>query len=436
MTSNEPSPAVLSISRYMKVASLAIFILIGCIGGWAIATNIAGAIVANGAFVVDSHVKTIQHSTGGIVGEILVNEGQRVNVGDILMRLDGTQADANLTMIKKRLNEFSVKLSRLKAERDDLPNIAFSSEILAMEDDLEIMEAIQDERQLFSFRKTVRTGLKEQLTERIIGYENEIVGLRAQETAYDRGLVVLEAELIDLRGLHKKGFVPVRRLNALEREAATLEGATGEAIASKARALGQIAETKLQILQIEQDLKSEVTAEIREIQGQVGEFNARKIVAEDTMQRIEIVAPQEGIIHQLSSHTIGGVISPGDQIMQIVPNSDKLVLEVQIAPQDIDQIWLGQNAVLRLSAFNQRTTPQVNGKVDRIGADLIQDQITGLSFYTIRITVAISEMEALGSLSVIPGMPAEAFIQTEERTVLSYLLKPLSDQINRAFREE
>lgn len=434
---NEPSLAALSISRYLKVANLLVLVLVGVIGGWAAATDIAGAVVANGVFVVDSHVKTIQHSTGGIVEDILVNEGQKVNAGDILMRLDGTQAGASLTMVRKRLNEFSVRLARLAAERDDLPDITFSPEILAMTSDAETMAAIQNERRLFAFRKLARTGLKEQLMERIIGYENEIAGLMTQESAYERGIVILETELADLRRLHKKGLVPVQRLNALNREAAALDAAKGEAIASKARAIGQIAETKLQILQIEKDLKNEVTAEIREIQLQAGEFRAREIVAEDIVQHIEILSPQDGIIHQLSTHTVGGVISPGDMIMQIVPYSDKLMLEVQIAPQDIDQIWLGQNAVLRLSAFNQRSTPEVNGIVDRIGADLIQDQVTGLSHYTIRISVSIPEMEALDDeLSVVPGMPAEAFIQTGERTVMSYLVKPLSDQINRAFREE
>ncbi len=436
MISHQRSRAALSISRYMKLAGLLILVLMGGVGGWAVMTNIAGAVVASGVFVVDSHIKTIQHSTGGIVGEILVKEGQKVAAGDTLMRLDGTQAVANLDVVKKRLREFYIRLARLEAERDNMPDIAFPQDVLAMTNNVEVMAAVKNEKRLFLFRKKAREGQKEQLLERIAGYENEILGLGVQETAYERGIILISDELNNLKRLQKDGFVTARRLNELDRDVVGLRGAKGEAIASRAKATGQIAETKLQILQIEQELRSEVTAEIRDLQGQIGEFKAREVVAEDTMQRLSILAPQDGIIHHLSSHTIGGVVSPGDPIMQLVPYTDTLTLDVKITPQDIDQIWLGQKSVIRLSAFNQRTTPEINGMVDRIGADLTQDEVTGLSFYTIRITVPGPEMDVLGDLSVVPGMPAEVFLQTNERPVISYLLKPLTDHLSRAFREE
>jgi HlyD family secretion protein len=192
----------------------------------------------------------------------------------------------------------------------------------------------------------------------------------------------------------------------------------------------------LQILSVDQDLKAEVGQELREIQAQISEFVERKVAAEEELRRIDILAPQGGIVHQLSVHTVGGVIAPADVIMSLVPESEELALEVQINPQDIDQVMLAQKAVLRMSAFNLRTTPELNGYVSRIAADLTMDERTGISWYLVRIAVAPEELTMLGDLTLVPGMPAEALIQTGERTALSYLVKPLSDQINRAFREE
>lgn len=192
----------------------------------------------------------------------------------------------------------------------------------------------------------------------------------------------------------------------------------------------------MQILSVDQDLKAEVGQELREIQAQISEFVERKVAAEEELRRIDILAPQGGIVHQLSVHTVGGVIAPADVIMSLVPESEELALEVQINPQDIDQVMLAQKAVLRMSAFNLRTTPELNGYVSRIAADLTMDERTGISWYLVRIAVAPEELTMLGDLTLVPGMPAEALIQTGERTALSYLVKPLSDQINRAFREE
>lgn len=436
MVRTDKSPAMHSIGRHLMVAGLAGVILLGGVGGWAMATNLAGAVVASGQFVVDSYVKTVQHPTGGIVGEILIQEGQTIAAGDVLMRLDATQTKANLAIVTKRLDELAVRRALLEAERDGLPEIVFPQDLLAMTDNAEVVSAMRNARSLFTFRRQSREGHKHQLLERISQFENEIVGIKAQELSYDRGLAVLEEELTGLRELHSKGLVTAQRLNALEREAASLDGARGEAIAGQAQVAGRITETRLQILQIDQDLKSEVAAELREVRAQTGEYAERRISAEDDLKRIDIIAPQNGVVHQLSVHTIGGVISPAEPIMQIVPDNEKLALEARISPQDIDQVHLGQKAVLRMSAFNQRTTPELNGAVNRIAADLTQDQVTGLPYYSVRITISADELAHLGDLVLVPGMPAEAFIQTGERTVISYLVKPLSDQINRAFKEE
>jgi HlyD family secretion protein len=436
MLNSKADPVSRSIHQHLFAGLVVGIALIFGAGAWASTTHLAGAVMASGHFVVDSYVKRIQHPTGGVVGEILVREGQRVAAGEVLMRLDATQTRANLAIVTKRLDELNARLARLEAERDDLATISFPASLLQRRGNSDVDLVLQSEERLFEFRRKSREGNKSQLLERITQFEHEIAGLKAQELAYDRGLKVLEAEIASLRALHEKGIVSVQRLNGLETQAATFGGERGEKIAFQAQAAGRISETKLQIAQIDQDLKTEVGRELREVQGQIGEFVERKIAAEDQLRRIDIPAPQEGTVHELTVHTIGGVISPADVIMSIVPESDKLALEVRILPQDIDQITVGQKAVVRMSAFNQRTTPELNGTVTRVAADLTEDPRTGFSYYLVRLLLPADELLRLDGLVLVPGMPAEAFIQTGERTALSYLAKPLSDQIRRAFREE
>lgn len=425
-----------SIRLHLLAGVFASFVLVGGAGAWAAVTNLAGAVVATGYFVVDSYVKKVQHPTGGVVGEILVREGDDVKVGDIVMRLDATQTRANLAIITRRIDELSARLARLEAERDDLDEIVFPEWLEARRGHPDVLSALHSETRLFEFRKGSRDGRKAQLGERIVQFEYEIKGLKAQENAFQQGIDVLEREIAALSSLREQGAVSDQRLNGLKTQAATFGGERGEKIAFQAQAAGRISETKLQILQIDQDIKTEVGRELREVQAQLGEYIERKAAAEDDLKRIDIVAPQSGIVHQLSVHTVGGVVTPADPVMLIVPKGEELALEVQILPKDIDQIHLGQKAVLRMSAFNIRTTPELNAYVTRVAADLTTDQRSGLSYYLLRLTVPSEELRKLGDLKLLPGMPAEALIQTGERTALSYLIKPLSDQISHAFREE
>ncbi|MBD8557010.1 HlyD family type I secretion periplasmic adaptor subunit [Rhizobium sp. CFBP 8762] len=436
MRTDEHTTVDRSLRLHMVGGIAGIALLLGGVGGWAAATNLAGAVIANGVFVVDSYVKRVQHPTGGVVGEILITEGQPVKAGDVLMRLDATQTRASLAIVTKRLDELAARQARLEAERDGTGIITFPASLTMRIDNADVDQAVKSETRLFDFRKASLDSKKQQLLERVAQYEKEIVGLKSQEAAYDRGIAVLQSELLGVRDLSDRKLVSIQRANALEREMADLGGDRGEAIARQAQTAGRIAEVQLQILQLEQDLRSEVATELREIQGQVGEYIERKVSAEDQLKRIDIIAPQTGIVHQLAAHTVGGVISPADSIMTIVPGGDDLALEVRIGPQDIEQVRVGQTATLRLSAFNQRETPELFGTVTRVAADLTEDQKTGQSFYLVRITLPPKELQRLGQQSLIPGMPAEAFIRTQERTALSYFTKPLADQIARAFREE
>ncbi|MET3597619.1 HlyD family secretion protein [Mesorhizobium shonense] len=425
-----------SIRRNLLTALFLSVAVLGGAGAWASVTNLSGAVVASGHFVVDSYIKKVQHPTGGVVKEILVREGNRVKTGDVIMRLDATQPRANLAIIIKRLDELASRLARLEAERDDLAEIVLPEWLLKRRDISSAASAILGERKLFEFRRQSREGKKSQLAERIAQYKHEIEGLKAQQIAFEKGIDILGHEIAVLSKLREQGIVSDQRLNSLKSQAATLSGQRGETVANQAQTAGRIAETRLQILQIDQDFKTEVGKELAQVQAQVEEFLERKVAAEDELRRTDIVAPHSGIIQQVAVHTVGGVIRPADPIMLIVPDGDDLLLEVQISPKDIDQIRLGQRAVLRMSAFNLRTTPELNGYVSWIAADLMTNEKNGTSYYLVRLSVPRFELTKIKDLTLIPGMPAEAMIQAGQRTALSYFLKPLSDQINRAFREE
>jgi HlyD family secretion protein len=425
-----------SIRRHM-IAGLTIVIVLVCgMGGWAATTQLAGALIAPGSVVVDSNVKKVQHPTGGVVGEVRVRDGDRVKAGDIVVRLDETVTRANLAIVTKGLDELSARKARLVAERDGADNITFPADLLKRQSEPDTAAAIASERKLFELRRNARNGQRAQLRQRVQQLSEEIAGLTAQQAAKSREITLIERELVGVRDLFQRNLVQINRLTQLERESTRIEGERGQIIASIAQAKGKIAELELQILQIDQDLSSEVAKEMRDVDGKLGEFVERKVTAEDQLKRIDIRAPQEGTVFQSNVHTVGGVITPADTIMLIVPDADKLTVEAKVNPQDIDQLQIGQKALLRFTTFNQRTTPEIYGIVNRISADISTDQRTGMNYYTVRISLPPEEVAKLGEVKLVPGMPVEAFVQTGERTVMSYLVKPLYDQITRAFREK
>jgi len=432
---NDTVPAGSSIRKHAIVGLLALVLLVGGAGGWAMTTELAGAVVAPGLLVVESDVKKVQHPTGGVIGELLVRDGARVRAGDVVVRLDETVTRANLAIVVKSLNELNVRKARLEAERDGADGVVFPAALAALNGDAEIASLMAGETRLFELRRSARQGQKAQLEERIGQLEEEITGLTGQSASKRREIEFIHRELTGVRDLWEKKLVPINRVMTLEREAVRLDGESNQLMASAAQAKGKKTETGLQIIQIDQDLRSDVAKELREIQGKTAELVERKVAAEDQLKRIDIRAPQNGIVHQLAVHTIGGVIGASETLMLVVPEEDALNVEVKIAPNDIDQVRVGQQAALRFSAFSQRTTPEINGVVSRVSADIAQDQKTPATYYVARVALPKDEIARLGQVRLVPGMPVEAFIQTDTRTVASYLVKPLHDQIVRAFRE-
>ena len=435
MAAGAPRDEGQSIRRHLLGGGIIALLLTAGLGGWAATTELSGAVIASGSVVVDSNVKKVQHLTGGIVGELLVRDGSRVRAGDIVVRLDETVMRANLAIVVKGLAEMYARQARLASERDRAETIAFDPALLAREHDPDVARAIDSERKLFELRRNARAGQKAQLKERIGQLEEEVRAHVALQQAKAEEIELIQRELDGVRMLWNRNLVQLTRLTALEREAVRLKGERAQSFSAAAQARGKITETELQIIQIDQDLMSEVARELREVDMKIGEFIERQVTAEDQLKHVEIRAPQDGVVHQLAVHTVGGVVSPADPIMLIVPEADLLAVEAKVSPQDIDQLHVGQAAGLRFSAFNQRTTPEISGAITRISADVSQDQRSGQSYYVVRIGISPEELARLGNVKLVPGMPVEAFIKTYDRTVISYFTKPLHDQILRAFRE-
>ncbi|MEA2980029.1 MAG: rane fusion protein type secretion system [Alphaproteobacteria bacterium] len=425
-----------SISRHTLAGLVIVIVLAGGVGGWAGTMTLSGALIAQGSVVVDSNVKKVQHPTGGIVGELRVHDGDRVKQGDIVVRLDDTVTRANLAIITKGLDELYARKARLESERDGTGTVKFPADLLARAKDPDVASILDGERKLFQLRSSARTGQKAQLRQRVEQLNEEVRGLRAQSVSKEKETKLIDREKDGVYDLWKQKLVPLTKLTELERAAVRLEGEAGQLIAQAAQAAGKISETELQIIQVDRDLSSEVAKETREIEGKIGEFVERKVTAEDQLRRVDIRAPQDGMVFQSNVHTVGGVITAGDAIMLIVPDADNLTVEAKVNPQDIDQVRPGQTALLRLSAFNQRTTPEIYGTVTRISADASTDQRTGQTYYTIRIAMPGDEVAKLGEVRMVPGMPVEAFVQTGDRTMISYFVKPLHDQLMRMFREK
>ncbi|WP_132254309.1 HlyD family type I secretion periplasmic adaptor subunit [Methylobacterium segetis] len=434
MTGQDPTRATRRSLRRHLLGVLAVLALATGVGAWTALTELSGAIIAAGSLVVETNIKKVQHPTGGVVADLRVDEGSRVNAGDLLIRLDATTARGTYDSVSKSLWELAARTARLEAERDGLGEVAFPAELRAAGPD--VARIVDGERKLFRFRRDARLGQEAQLRERVGQLRDEIRGLSEQGEAKEQETGIIQREYDGVQDLWRKNLIQLSRVTSLERDIARLKGERGVLVANIAQTKGKISETELQIIQLEQNLRSEVAKELAEIRAKVATLIEQKITAYDQLQRIEIRSPQAGYVHELAVHTRGGVISPGEPIMLIVPTADSLVVEVRVAPQDIDRVRLGQAASLRFPSFDQRTTPELRGAVTRIAADVSEDKRTGTAYYLVRLGVPKEELARLEGTTLMPGMPVEAFVKTADRTVLSYLTKPLTDQTRRAFREK
>ena len=425
--------AAFSVGRHMAVATGVVAILIFGFGGWAYFAELSGAVVAPGTFVIERNVKKVQHSYGGIVSQINVKNGDRVDGGQILARLDSTQIGAEIGVINSQLVEMIARAARLTAERDNLPEIAWDHEFFQKYPDAEA--AATGEIRLFEENKAAKDGQKEQLKSKIAQIIEEISGLSSQRDAKSGEIKIIEKELKDVRDMFSKQLTTATRLNALEREGTRLGGDHGGLVAQIARAKGQINEINVQILSVDENVRANAQKELRAIDAKMAELRERQVAANDKLARIDIRSPRAGKVHELNIHTVGGVVSPAEVLMLIVPEEEGLLIQARIQPANIDQVVVGRPARLRLSAFSQKKTPEIEGRVVQVSADVTLDPKTGQSYYSVMVEMDEKASRAIGDLKLVAGMPVEVFMSTGDRTVLSYLTKPFTDQMNRAFRE-
>jgi HlyD family secretion protein len=412
---------------------LAVALVVG--GGWATLIPLSGAVVLPGTVVAESAVKKVQHQIGGIVSSIAVTDGVHVNQGDILLRLDDTQVRTNFQVVSKQLEEIRARIARLSAERDGRDDQTLSGKTASKDAAADSEQLFTSENTLFRARSDARRSQRELLRGRVTQLNDEIAGLDAQTKSKQTQSDLINQELQGVQQLWDKRLTPLTRLTSLQREAARLDGEKAQLVSSVAETRGKIAETQLQLVKLDQDFKADVMKDLREAQDKEAELSEKVVSAKDQVDHIDLRAPVNGIVHELAVHTVGGVITPAEVVMVIVPEGDELQIDAHLPPDQIDQVHKGQDAQVRFPAFNQRTTPGITGIVSRVSADITKDQPNSPGYYTVRISLPGEQLAKIGDRQLISGMPAEAFIQTGSRTMVSYLFKPITEQLQRMFKE-
>ncbi len=413
--------------RMFAATGLALLLTAG-IGGWAAQAKLAGAVISQGELVVTGETKQVQHVDGGTIVEIPVKVGSQVAKGDVVLRLDDTQVRLELGIVQSQIAQMKAMMVRLVAERDGMEMLNF--------DGLDLPTDItREERKLFDENRDMRANQKRQIEMQISQLRNQIDGLREQEKANISENELIAEELAMQEGLVQKGLAKAAELRGLRRQMVRIEGTIGDLLARVAEAEGQISELNVRLMSVDQTSRTELQKEIVSVEAKLTELEQRGLQLTHRLERTVVKAPESGTIYDLQAHTIGGVVAPGQVIMAIVPANSELNVHVKVAPTDIDRVTVGQTARMRFTAFNRQTTPEIIGTVDVIPAATVIDKATNLPFYKTSVEFTPNDLGELAA-KLTPGMPVEVYIETEERTVISFLAKPFTDQLMRAFREE
>ncbi|SFL17995.1 HlyD family type I secretion periplasmic adaptor subunit [Shimia haliotis] len=416
---------------------LALTVLLGGFGVWSVATEISGAIIASGRVEVDRNRQVVQHIDGGIVTEINVDEGDLVEADQLLIRLDDTLLRSDLSVVEGQLWEMMARRGRLEAERDGSDAISFEADLLEAEQaSSDVAGVVNGQRNLFEARRDTLRQATEQLDKQVVQIRNQMDGLGAQTEALSVQLGLIQKELADQQQLFDKGLAQAARVLALQREEAGLAGQVGELTATRAQAEVRITEIDIEKLKLETARREEAISTLRDLRYRELELieKRRNILAR--LNRLDIRSPVAGVVYGLQVFALQSVIRPADPVLFVVPQDRPLVVAAQVPTIHVDQVFPGQDVTLRFSAFDQRTTPELLGRVTQISADAFQDDATGVSFYRAEIELAEGEEEKLPTeVALIPGMPVDAYLKTQDRTPLAYLIKPLSDYFVKAFRE-
>lgn len=418
----------------MTIGLVALLILVGGFGTWSVMAQITGAVITSGQIEVDRNRQVIQHPDGGVVQEIAVDEGDTVASGDLLIRLDSSVLTSELAVVEGQLFEILARKGRLEAERDGLNGIVFDPVLVnGGQDAVDLMDG---QNRLFVARNESTGRAKEQLTQQRAQIASQIGGIRAQQEALEiqRGLIA--QELADQQSLLDRGLAQASRVLALQREAANLLGSVGELAASAAQAGERVSEIEIQILGLETTRREEAITRLRDLQYNQLELSERRRTLRQQLERLDIRAPVSGVVYGMQVFAERSVVRPADPVLFLIPQDRPLVIATQVQIIDIDQIHLGQEVTLRFSAFDQRRTPELKGKVTQVSADAFQDEGSQLSYYRAEVEMDDGEIEKLPEdMILIPGMPVEAFVRTADRSPIDYLIKPMADYFAKAFRE-
>ena len=418
------------------IGLLALAILVLGLGVWSVRTELAGAIISQGVIEVQSNRQVIEHPDGGVVGEIFVRDGDDVTRGQLLLRLDDTFLASEKTIVESQLFELMARKTRLEAERDG----AGATELALRLTELQSEEQIDDDllagqKRLFDARLDTLTQQVEQLGKQKTQIEDEIKGIEAQLAALRTQVDLISKELEDQEGLLQRGLTQASRVSALQREEADLNGQIGRLESTIARLNGQISTTEIQIVQLNATRREEAISELRDVQSRVVELAERRLSLTERLSRLDIRAPVAGSVYDSQVFAIQSVIQPAEPMMYVVPQDTPLLVAARVDALHVDQLHRGQEVALRFPAFNQRETPELDGHVINVSADTFTDETTGFTFYRAEVEPDDGQLERLNGQELLPGMPVEAMIKTDERTPLSYLVKPLADYFYRAFRE-
>ena len=396
--------------------------------------NIAGAVIAQGEVSVASRVKRLSHPTGGVLAAILVRDGDRVVAGQPLLRFDTSVTAVSAEMAGKTLDQLLAMQARLTPERDGLSRVAFPVQLDPAAP--QAVAAMAAEARMFELRRTEIAGQRAQLAQRIAQADQSIASYRTQIAAAREQSALIQPELDGLRSLYARKLATINRVNELERTAVALRANAASLGAQIAQGRAQIAELREQIIDLGQSARTRASTELADVTAKLSDQQLRQASARDSIDRSVLRAPQSGVVDKLAYVTVGGVVPPAQPILEIVPDRDRLIVDARVSPADIDQVRAGQHAMLRFSAFNTRTTPEIEGVVRRLSAERQSDERTGASYYRVSIEIPADAAKRLGGLALMPGMPVEAYVATGGRSMLSFLMKPLADQLARAFREE
>jgi len=424
------------VGRPLLAAAIIILVFFGGFGAWAVLAPLDSAALAPGRVTVASNRKTVQHLEGGIVKELLVKEGDAVAGDQVLIKLDDTQARARLDLLYSRYDKLLATEARLETEQASAAEIVFPESLTSRRHQPQVAKILDAEKALFEARQRSTEGRIHIFHKRIAQLHKEISGLAAQVAAEDEQLVIIEDERASFEVLFKKGVVGKARLLRLKREAAKLKGERGDHLSQITQARQRIGETELEIIDLKNSMLNQVVSGLRDTQAELVDVSERLKAAEDILVRTDIRAPQAGVVMGLNVHTEAGVIAPRQHLLDIVPEDDTLVIEAQVTPNDIDVVYAGLSAQVRLTAFKQRNTPLLDGNLTRVSADSFTDERSGASYFLARITIDAAELKKLDGRELYPGMGAEVMIKTGKRTTMDYILAPLTDSLRRAFRED